>query len=813
MAKGRSDKKQRREQKRRKKASKKQARASSENPLAAAREMSDALSDAAKLRTLVKRKMDQGTWDPERDAVAGLTDPEDVLRWIDVKLKGATLQEVRDMLDAGLFLPDDVIQDVALKTDEPERALELLLKLRDTKTELHDLDALIKKLGGEEAEMTRKFADSEEQVRAALDYSLAKLNRGEPLDESEKRLIALADEHNLLTENFYDTHVNWTLQGNDLLLTGDNLHLAMQVPRNRHILAQQIAAQSSTMTVDEALARVEAAVESMMEKQETVVAQAIDESTPVSSTALTGASDLRKAREAGDKMRQTFNWENMLKQLTIRQRRLEAEEISAKSPAMAVAFGLGDQPREDLSDRDVHEMLKFWPSMRANCPADLRPKIDDVVNKLIEMGDDKPKVGSVLQQTFAEFDKSNRGPTGYQRGWQGPMPTSQDEWSVRNYMECMTYLYEVSRGNMPNNARKAEHKRDGALAWAHMRDARIIHFDPQTHADLNAEADDMLVQRFTGMSAHRYWNEIKMSEELASKHYRGVAFGAKNAPWPEHFPFDTVWIGYGAGVLMEKPELKAYFAGRLWTPPDDIVAGAVVGHLVTATGHVWEFLQLQSESGAVALSYEHTRSVEGGWMRRYDLSPWTIPTLIDIVNQHRTMVVEQVVPSFKKEMKDRRKQLGLKGKQYRGHVPPPFYVVKVKNRTIIERMRDEESPGTGRQVSYRHDVRGHWRCRIKVGDLPLDPKLKEKLVKLDYNVYEHMPPKGEDLERLMERGRRKGPKEWVAIKSTFIEAHQSPNNPDLPYVPATRRVDTGSSTPAGFVESDPKDETQGDVPA
>lgn len=796
MAKSRSSKKERREQKRRKKASKKQTRST---PLDEAKAMSDPLTDAVKLRTLVKRKMDHGTWDPATDAVEGLDDPEQVLKWIDTKLKGASLNEVSKWLNAGLFVPDDVIQDVALKTDEPDKTVELLLKLRDTKAELHDLDALIGKLQGDEDSATRKFADSEEQVRAALEYIIAKLNRGESLDEKEQNLIRMADEHNLLTESFHDTNITWTLQGEDLMLTGDNLHHAMQVPRNRDVLASQIAAKSSTLTFEDALAKVEKAFESMMAKGETVVAQSIDESTPPSATAHMGETDLAKARAGGDELKKIVNWPEMLKQLTIRHRRLHAEQVAEASPAMAMSFGLNEMPKEKLDDEMVASVISEWDLMRANCPPEYIDEFNDVIGKLKDMGDGQGK--TKMPKFLDERAKIPPAPYGT---LDGKVSKNQDDATVSNYMGIMGYLFDVSRGKIRSG--HPSHKRDASLAWAMMRDARIIHFDPQTWADLDNEADSMVVEKFMGMSADKFWNEIEMTEDLATKHYNAVAFGAKRAPWPEHFPFDAIWIGYGEGVWLEQKGLAMRFNMRRWGLPEGVISGAVVGHLVTATGHVWEFTKFRYDDGSMGMTYEHIRHVDGGWVRRYDLAPWTVPALVEIVNQHRTMVIEQDMPDFRSEMRDRRKQLGLKGKKYRGHVPPPFYVVKVRNRTIIERLRHEDETGTGRSPSYRHDVRGHWRCRIRAGKLPLDPKTKENLTKREYKVYEHMQPKGEDLERIMERGRRKGPDEWIAIKSTFIEAHQSPNNPELPYVPATRRVDLGTKTPVGFVEEPPKDE-------
>lgn len=90
---------------------------------------------------------------------------------------------------------------------------------------------------------------------------------------------------------------------------------------------------------------------------------------------------------------------------------------------------------------------------------------------------------------------------------------------------------------------------------------------------------------------------------------------------------------------------------------------------------------------------------------------------------------------------------------------------------------------------YKTDVRGHERCRIRRGPLPIDPKLAEKLQHRGYKLFTVNPLDQETFQKLSERGfAYKKSDEWLAVKASWIKDHLSSVDPNLPYVPAVRKL-------------------------
>ena len=118
-------------------------------------------------------------------------------------------------------------------------------------------------------------------------------------------------------------------------------------------------------------------------------------------------------------------------------------------------------------------------------------------------------------------------------------------------------------------------------------------------------------------------------------------------------------------------------------------------------------------------------------------------------------------------------------------VPRPFY-------SISPRTAKPKSSSIGpvtRPRSWRHDVTGHWRMRVKRWSAE---KHSDALVRAyrrrQYVVLcPHEELSEEAGKHLRERGiEPKKAGEYLAYRLTWIEPHVSPKNPELPYVPALR---------------------------
>ena len=216
-----------------------------------------------------------------------------------------------------------------------------------------------------------------------------------------------------------------------------------------------------------------------------------------------------------------------------------------------------------------------------------------------------------------------------------------------------------------------------------------------------------------------------------------------------------------------------------------------MGHLITDDGYVVAIIKaLARDDDGAPMSvvwFNHLRDQHGGWApSEFNLEPWLLPSLIKIINDHRTFIIETPLTSgMRQHYKHNRKKLGGKSGQ-RGYTPPPYYTLRLKNKLIRDRVR-KGLPKPPAPRSYRTDVRGHERCRVMRGPFPLDPELGAKLRKRGYKMFTTNDLDADTLRRLHERGLPyKRADEWLAILTTWVGEHFTSNDDSLPYVPACR---------------------------
>lgn len=185
-------------------------------------------------------------------------------------------------------------------------------------------------------------------------------------------------------------------------------------------------------------------------------------------------------------------------------------------------------------------------------------------------------------------------------------------------------------------------------------------------------------------------------------------------------------------------------------------------------------------------------------------SPYILPTFINIINDHRTFIVEaNMRTGQRRDYKKNRKHMGVKGR-----TPPPYYTLRLKNQVLRETMRTTFPKPRGPR-NYKTDVRAHERCRIRRGPLPLDPELAIKLKKREYKIFTTNKLDADTYERLHKRNMAyKRADEWLAIKVSWVEEHLNCNNPEVPYIPAVRTFPsdvrpTKPSKPTGSWADDP----------
>jgi len=384
--------------------------------------------------------------------------------------------------------------------------------------------------------------------------------------------------------------------------------------------------------------------------------------------------------------------------------------------------------------------------------------------------------------------------------------------TVQRYLEAMQTTFGFSRGGLGTSKGKPtpEMQKHGGVAWRALRDARVYHVDPSMYGEIYEACDRYTTEEIAGLNYEKQplpnersgvdsRNERYSPEEVAH-HVEAVRAASKRAPWPEWLPFDAMFFGYGKGIPLQQHQLASKLSGSPMV--NDVVQGWLTGHLVTAEGHVWEFLSaltmdnyraslLNLTQGAphdapLVYSFLPFRQPDTGWNHTFELTPWVVPTLIQVFKDQMQVIEETEIPKpFRRQMRRKRKRFGMKG----GFVPPPFYILNVETSVIRERARGSLYPSPVYVRSYRTDVEAHDRCYIRRGPLPIDGDKLATLHDRGYQVFTTTDVDPVTQAKLVRRQKPlKKPGEWLAIKTIKIEQHMSPSDDSLPYVPALRRL-------------------------
>lgn len=397
------------------------------------------------------------------------------------------------------------------------------------------------------------------------------------------------------------------------------------------------------------------------------------------------------------------------------------------------------------------------------------------------------RISSIEFEKIAAQVKADFRPKPDVRKYESQQHEKPEDQSLETYLEAIAYTLRVSRQEA-NTDRRAEAMR----MYVAFREARVFHLGQETYAAVHAEAD-----RFTTEMAGLDYQPPNLRREVPEEENRRYVATfmreAKHQSWPEKFPFPIIYLGYGRGVVLPLA------SGRLKVPSrvrGDVEEVRLLGHLLTAEGHALAWLQgiVNGEEGVGTIQWcDEARTVEAGWTRGLDLEPWTLPHLVRIINDHRTFVVEtELSGAVRRSIKENRKPLGLD--DYK-HMPKPYYTLRLQTHVIREKVR-KQLGRPAKPKSYKTDVRGHERCRIRRGPLPIDPKLADKLHKRGYVIYSTNTLDEETYQRLSQRGMAfKRADEWLAVKATWVKDHLSSNSPNLPYIPAVRVAKVSRTRP------------------
>lgn len=245
-------------------------------------------------------------------------------------------------------------------------------------------------------------------------------------------------------------------------------------------------------------------------------------------------------------------------------------------------------------------------------------------------------------------------------------------------------------------------------------------------------------------------------------------------PLPEKLPFAATYLAYGDGV----PTVGAAsseFRDR---------KGYILGDLVLANGDVARFYGGYHKDTGESVFYTAFIRANNKWINPQSYAPWIVNTLIDYINDHKTLLEEgrRGALSYRTLVTKVGKKIGWKHP-----LPPPYYVVELRDQILHDRA---EKIRIGlRKIEWQHRwrVRGTWNIRYQRGLLPIDEKVEADLVKRKYAVYTTERPTGELADDLAKRGvLPKQANEWIAILRYWRkDCLKGPEN--MPLIESVRR--------------------------
>lgn len=339
---------------------------------------------------------------------------------------------------------------------------------------------------------------------------------------------------------------------------------------------------------------------------------------------------------------------------------------------------------------------------------------------------------------------------------------SEDDDDLRNYLlmreAALHYAREHKKGGTPGGGLKARLFGNVQECWSAIEAARVISCGSAIR-DVVTHCDHYLRRVF----GKRWGEGVHQDPEFVENDL--VDFARCTVPYPEKLPFPSTYLSFGGGLI----------GYDLETEKSDVL----LGFLLT-TKAAWQFYAQPRSDGNAVLPV--TLYSGNQWSDYSTKSPWCAVQLVDLINSYH-MYIEEVPRTLKSKMDY--EKLG-KGYGFKKAIPPPYYRVKLQDVHIRERL--EQGFHTTRELSYRHDRRGHECCRFRRGKLPMDSKIEMELRDCGYELFKQNPVDVNTFRRLSLRGLPyKAHDEWLAVKTYWVRDCVV-GDESLPYVPSIHVV-------------------------
>jgi hypothetical protein len=333
----------------------------------------------------------------------------------------------------------------------------------------------------------------------------------------------------------------------------------------------------------------------------------------------------------------------------------------------------------------------------------------------------------------------------------------------------------------------------GRYLWTMLKRSKLIAIPPELYTSFHHKWDRAIVEElgytwrppnFKGRPAPK--EEVRRTID----HTRAKTLAT---PFPERLPFDVVYLAFGgSGVGLTSLQVMNKAGHSVASRMRNV---SLLGALISDLGLCVEFFigfDTQSRHPSfptIFNSFQRGPLVPGfgnddetdcwlgpGGKGSFDLFPLILGDIVDHINGFVVLSASKFPSEAKKLWRVDRKKFGVE----KGEPPPDFYPYILRSSIHTESVSDVERPR--HPMSYRTDVRGHYRLLVRRGPKPMEPRKWAYYVKGEFKVYIDDIPPPEMREKMRVKGHpSKRPDEWMAVKAVWIDSHMSSNDMDLPY--------------------------------
>jgi hypothetical protein len=364
------------------------------------------------------------------------------------------------------------------------------------------------------------------------------------------------------------------------------------------------------------------------------------------------------------------------------------------------------------------------------------------------------------------------------------------------YNTICTSLVEQTRGEgvgLVLGPEEKEKEEVWSFLWARMREARIFIIPSTAYNDaLNAAASQVLQVAF-GVKEDLSSFGALVDDPDTNKDLVDIICEMServDPPDQKEWPFPTLWLSFDQPVTMSGAAVNTTISAtvRELIGQQNLTGVRIVGFLLTHNHQREPYITMvcsveDIEKGVGHLLWPTVYKPDQGWMHPSDLSPWVSHHLIRFLNSFGSY--EEELPSLNARFAHKTESKKLKVQL---PVPKPYYIVTLKKEITPRSDKRPEKGYKSWELSFRFDVRGHYRVLYERFNHTLSEKERKRLIDRNYRIYKYGTVKPYDKKRLEKRGvALPRPGETLVVQVIWVKHHvRGPE--DAPYIPSIRRA-------------------------